>query len=58
MSASTSKSAPIETGQGEQKDDNIDDLGRRPDGKVQDQPVNADPSPRDRTGKDQTADRQ
>ena len=31
--------APLETGRGEQKDDNIDDLGRRPDGSEEDQPV-------------------
>lgn len=34
-----SKPAPTETGAGEQKDDNIDDLGRRPDGGEHDQPV-------------------
>lgn len=28
----------IESGEGEQMDDNIDDLGRRPDGTMQDQP--------------------
>lgn len=31
--------APLETDRGEQRDDNIDDLGRRPDGTEQDQPV-------------------
>lgn len=35
----TSKPAPVETGPGEQKDDNLDEMGRRPDGKKQDQPV-------------------
>ena len=34
-----SKPAPLETGPGEQKDDNIDDLGQRPDGTKQEQPV-------------------
>ncbi len=34
-----SKPAPLETGPGEQKDDNLDDMGRRPDGGEQDQPV-------------------
>ncbi|MGN6489660.1 MAG: hypothetical protein ACTHLT_17825 [Devosia sp.] len=29
---------PIESGTGKQMDDNIDDLGRRPDGTTQDQP--------------------
>lgn len=40
MSDKTTKPAPAQTGSGDQQDDNIDDLGRRPDGKVQDQPVN------------------
>lgn len=35
----TSKPAPLETGPGEQKDDNIDEFGRKPGGKAQDQPV-------------------
>lgn len=41
MSSRKEKStpAPLETGPGRQKDDNIDELGRRPDGKVQEQPV-------------------
>jgi hypothetical protein len=48
----SSKPAPLETGKGEQRDDNIDDMGRRQDGTSQDQPV--DPaekpskSPKDR----------
>ncbi|CAN7658448.1 hypothetical protein [Devosia sp. Root413D1] len=29
---------PIESGAGKQMDDNIDDLGRRPDGSKQEQP--------------------
>jgi len=29
---------PIDSGHGTQQDDNIDDLGRRPDGTTQDQP--------------------
>ncbi|SMQ63664.1 hypothetical protein SAMN06295905_0851 [Devosia lucknowensis] len=35
-----SKPAPAQTAPGTQKDDNIDDMGRRPDGSEQDQPVN------------------
>lgn len=35
--------APAETDPGEQQDDNLDDLGRRPDGSEQDQPVNPPP---------------
>jgi len=38
-SVNDSTPAPLETGEGAQKDDNIDDLGHRPDGKTQDQPV-------------------
>jgi hypothetical protein len=34
------KPDPIENRPGKQMDDNIDDLGRRPDGTTQDQPVN------------------
>lgn len=34
--------APLETERGEQQDDNIDDLGHRPDGTEQDQPVDPD----------------
>jgi hypothetical protein len=33
------ESAPEKTEPGQQKDDNIDDLGRRPDGTRLDQPV-------------------
>jgi hypothetical protein len=33
------KPAPLETEPGQQQDDNIDDLGRRPDGTEQDQPT-------------------
>lgn len=42
MDKNTEKStpAPLETGPGEQQDDNIDDLGHRDDGKEQDQPLN------------------
>ncbi|WIY54178.1 hypothetical protein O9Z70_06560 [Devosia sp. YIM 151766] len=39
-----SKPTPLETDPGEQHDDNIDDLGRRPDGTEQDQPVDGDHS--------------
>lgn len=42
--------APLETGPGEQKDDNIDDLGHRPDGTEEDQPVDADRSGTGRKG--------
>ena len=35
---------PIESGGGKQMDDNIDDLGRRPDGTRQDQPGATKPS--------------
>jgi hypothetical protein len=37
--------APLETDPGEQKDDNLDDLGHKPDGSKQDQPVNGGKSP-------------
>lgn len=37
-----SKPAPLETEPGEQQDDNIDDLGNRPDGDEHDQPVDPD----------------
>lgn len=40
----TSKPAPLETGDGQQQDDNIDDLGRRQDGSRQDQPGLTKPS--------------
>ena len=39
MSKSKSTPAPLETQDGKQKDDNIDDLGHRPDGREQDQPT-------------------
>jgi hypothetical protein len=38
MADKKSKPAPLEIGEGEQKDDNIDDLGRKPDGSKQEQP--------------------
>lgn len=40
-----SKPAPLETGKGQQKDDNIDDLGRKSGGKRQDQPQTPPPKP-------------
>jgi hypothetical protein len=49
MSSRKEKStpAPLETDPGAQKDDNIDDLGHRPDGAEHDQPVDADkPAPK------------
>jgi hypothetical protein len=38
MSKEKPQPKPIESGKGKQMDDNIDDLGRRPDGSRQDQP--------------------
>ena len=48
MNAPKSRPAPLETEPGQQKDDNIDDLGRRPDGSTEEQPVDAEPKPSDR----------
>lgn len=42
MTRNHSRPAPLETDPGEQNDDNIDDLGRRPDGGEQDQPTTPD----------------
>ena len=39
-----SKPAPLETEPGKQVDDNIDDLGRRPDGSKHEQPGDTKPS--------------
>jgi hypothetical protein len=50
MPAQKSKPAPLETDPGEQMDDNIDDLGHRSDGSVEDQPV--DPRSRDNQKRD------
>lgn len=44
MDKDKTRPAPLETEPGDQKDDNIDDLGRRPDGTRQDQPVKTPPS--------------
>ncbi len=44
MTKEQSKPAPLETGPGEQKDDNIDDLGRKQDGSKQDQPGTTKPT--------------
>ena len=44
MTKEQSKPAPLETGEGEQKDDNLDDLGRKPDGSRQDQPGKTPPT--------------
>lgn len=49
------ESAPEETEPGQQKDDNIDDLGRRPDGTRLDQPVDPGKPPPDRPAKAQSA---
>jgi hypothetical protein len=43
MSTRTSRPAPLETDPGHQMDDNIDDMGRRPGGKQEDQPVHPRP---------------
>ena len=43
MGQDNSKPAPLETEEGKQKDDNLDDLGRRPDGTEEDQPVTPPP---------------
>ena len=43
MDNDKSKPAPLETTPGEQKDDNIDDLGRKPDGSKLEQPVKTPP---------------
>ena len=39
MPDKNSSPAPLDTRRGKQKDDNIDDMGRRPDGRVEEQPV-------------------
>ena len=39
MTKEKSKPAPLELDPGEQKDDNIDDMGQKQDGSKQDQPV-------------------
>ena len=44
MGTDKSKPAPLQTGPGEQKDDNIDDLGRTQDGSRQEQPGKGKPS--------------
>ena len=44
MTKQQPKPKPTETGTGKQMDDNIDDLGRRPDGTRQDQPGAVKPS--------------
>jgi hypothetical protein len=43
MTKEKSKPAPLELEPGEQKDDNIDDLGNKPDGSKQDQPIKPKP---------------
>ncbi len=52
MDTGKSRPAPTETGPGRQKDDNIDDLGRRPDGSEHDQPVKPE-APKPRQGESQ-----
>ncbi|WEK05692.1 MAG: hypothetical protein P0Y65_05410 [Candidatus Devosia phytovorans] len=42
MAHEKSKPAPLETTPGEQKDDNIDDLGNKDGGSKQDQPTQSD----------------
>lgn len=44
MANDKSKPAPLETEEGKQNDDNIDDLGRKTDGSKQEQPGKAPPS--------------
>ena len=44
MAKDDKKPKPIESHEGKQMDDNIDDLGRRPDGSRQDQPGATKPS--------------
>ena len=44
MTKEKPKPAPLETGPGEQQDDNIDDLGRKQDGSRQEQPGKSKPS--------------
>lgn len=43
MAQDNLKPAPLETGKGKQEDDNLDDLGRRPDGSKEDQPGKSPP---------------
>ena len=50
MTSRNSKPAPLDTDPGTQMDDNIDDMGRRPDGSTEEQPV--DPHPEPSTDKD------
>jgi hypothetical protein len=44
MGAEKPKPAPLETEPGQQKDDNIDDLGRKQDGSKLEQPGKTKPS--------------
>ena len=44
MADEKSKPAPLELEPGEQQDDNIDDLGRKPDGSREEQPGKTKPS--------------
>jgi hypothetical protein len=53
MPAQKSKPAPLETEPGEQLDDNIDDLGHRSDGSVEDQPVDPKPGAGQKKHRDQ-----
>jgi|GEM_PF-1097772 hypothetical protein len=46
MTKAPVKPAPLETDPGKQQDDNIDDLGRKPDGSKQEQPQTETPSRR------------
>lgn len=57
MSDPKSRPAPSETGPGDQKDDNIDDLGRRQDGTEVDQPVDPGTGADEPGGKDNGAQR-
>lgn len=53
MRKSKTSPAPLDVREGQQKDDNIDDLGRRPDGSEQDQPVKPDEKTLDKTTRKQ-----
>lgn len=43
MTTEKSTPAPLETGPGQQQDDNIDDLGRKQGGDKQEQPAQPNP---------------
>ena len=57
MHQERSTPAPLETDRGQQKDDNIDDLGHRPDGSEQDQPIHPERQGERQPGRDRDRDR-